>query len=190
MIHLKLFLIFFKVGIFGFGGGYAILPMIFQEIQSLGVMTAEDFSTLVALSQVTPGPIAINAATYVGYKCGGLLGAVTATVSVSLPSFILILAALMFITRFRENRTVQGVLRGIKPATVGLMATAFVFMAKVALISDQELGLCPENMDAVAIAVFAVTYILLKFTHLGAITLTIIGAAMGVVFSLLYNIIR
>ena len=99
MEYLQLFYIFFKVGLLGFGGGYAILPMIYQEIQTFGFISHDDFSNLVALSQVTPGPIAINAATFVGFKTAGTLGAIVATTAVCLPSFLLITLVLHFMIR-------------------------------------------------------------------------------------------
>lgn len=191
MIYLQLFYIFFKVGIFGFGGGYAILPMIYQEVQTFGILTAADFSNLVALSQVTPGPIAINAATYVGFRSAGLIGSVIATSAVALPSLLLIMIALAFINHFRNNVYVQSVLKGIKPATVGLMASAFGFMAMTALVVDTEAGMLDiiahpvDNIDFIALAIFVVIFLLIKLTRLGAITLTIVGGALGVVLTYL-----
>ncbi len=181
MIYLNLFLIFFKVGLFGFGGGYAILPMIFQEIQSFNIMTADDFSNLVALSQVTPGPIAVNAATYVGFKAAGLVGALISTTAVSLPSFILIMIALAFIRHFKESLTLQNVLMGIKPATVGLMGTAFVFMGETALLKNMDLDITVDNIEWVGVAIFIGSFLLIRHSKIGAITLTLLGGVAGVV---------
>ena len=91
MIYVTLFVMFFRIGLFSFGGGLAMLPLIFQSVKDFGMMTASEFSDLVALSQVTPGPIAVNAATYVGFNGAGIPGALAATLGVALPSFILIL---------------------------------------------------------------------------------------------------
>lgn len=193
MIYLQLFIIFFKVGLFGFGGGYAILSLIYQDIQVFGTLSADDFSNLVALSQVTPGPIAINAATFVGMKTAGLLGAIVATTAVSMPSFILIMLAIAFINKFKNNRNVQYVLQGIKPATVGLMASAFIFMATTALWRDSDyinwlnIDSITEHFDIVGVAIFCLTYLLLKVTKLGAIKLTLLGGALGVLFSIAYT---
>ncbi len=189
MIYLKLFYIFFKVGLIGFGGGYAILPMIYQDVQAFGIITADEFSNLVALSQVTPGPIAINAATYVGFKSAGLLGAIVASVGVSMPSFILIMIVMSFINRFKENRVVQAVLAGIKPATIGLMASAFMFMATTALFND-EVSICNfksifDNVNIVAVAIFILIFALIRLTRLGAITLTLLGGVLGVVVGII-----
>lgn len=191
MIYLQLFYIFFKVGIFGFGGGYAILPMIYQEVQIFGILTAADFSNLVALSQVTPGPIAINAATYVGFRSAGLIGSVIATTAVALPSLLLIMLALAFINHFRNSTFVQSILRGIKPATVGLMASAFGFMAMTALLIDTEADMLNvlrnplTNIDFIALVIFALIFLLIKLTRIGAITLTLVGGVLGVVLTYL-----
>ena len=187
-LYLQLFLIFFKVGLLGFGGGYAILPMIYQDVQTFGIMTADDFSNLVALSQVTPGPIAINAATYVGFKTAGTAGAFIATMAVSLPSLILILIAMMFLEKFKANKTVQAVLTGIRPATVGLMASAFLFIAQTAMLPEFSDSL-PDitKVDIVGLAIFAITYLLIIRTHLGAIKLTLLGGVLGVVLSIAWK---
>ena len=132
MIYLKLFLVFARIGLFGFGGGMAMLPMIYQGAEHFGLMSREDFSDLVAISQVTPGPIAVNAATYVGYHAAGMPGAAVATLGVALPSFLLVLLVCYFITRFRNSRLVEGAFTGIRPVTVGLIASAVVFMGQSA----------------------------------------------------------
>ena len=105
MIYLQLFLVFAKIGLFGFGGGMAMLPMIYQGAKTFGLMSADEFSNLVAISQVTPGPIAVNAATYVGFNCAGYSGAAVATFGVALPSFILVTLACYFeVQRQRRHR--------------------------------------------------------------------------------------
>ncbi|MCQ2205004.1 MAG: chromate transporter [Bacteroidales bacterium] len=193
MLHLQLFIIFFKVGLFGFGGGYAILPMIYQDVQAFGIISAEDFSNLVGLSQVTPGPIAINAATYVGVKSDGLIGSLVATIAVSLPSFILLLIALMFIKKFKENIVVQSILRGIKPATVGLMASAFAFMGGTALFKEYDNidflspSMIINSADWLAVFIFILTFILIKTTKLGAIKLTLLGGILSVMVGIVLN---
>ncbi len=191
MVYLQLFAIFFKVGILGFGGGYAILTLIFQDVQAFGMMSAGEFANLVALSQVTPGPIAINAATYVGFNVAGLPGAVLATVAVSLPSFLLCLAVLMFIEHFKTNAVVASVLAGIRPATVGLMAGAFLFMAQTAVLPgyDKALPLAVNvaGVDWVAVAIFVVVFALILTRRFGAMTLTLGGGALGLVLCSLFS---
>jgi chromate transporter len=131
---LELFAMFFPIGIFGFGGGYAMLPLIYQRVQASGLMTYEEFSNLVAISQVTPGPIAVNAATYVGFIGGGVPGAAAATIGVALPSFVLVLAAMALLSKFKESKGLKGMFSGVRPAVVGLVASAAVFVGGTVLI--------------------------------------------------------
>ncbi len=186
MIYLQLALMFLKIGFFGFGGGYAILPMIFQDIQQLdNQITADDFANLIALSQVTPGPIAINAATFVGYRCAGLMGSIVATVFVSIPSFILILTAMAFLNKFHENRVIASVLKGIRPATVALMTSAFIFIAQSAFVLS-EVSIRNDffskiNIDPLAIIIFVICMILIKFAKVGAIKITLIGGGISLI---------
>lgn len=104
MMYAYLFTIFFKIGLFGFGGGLAMLPLIFQSVQTFGIMSSQEFSNLVALSQVTPGPMAVNAATYVGFNYAGIPGAMVATLGVCLPAFILMIIVFKFIQRFNDSK--------------------------------------------------------------------------------------
>lgn len=142
MIYLKLFLVFAKIGLFGFGGGMAMLPMIYQGAKQFGLMSADEFSNLVAISQVTPGPMAVNAATYVGYNCAGCAGALAATVGVALPSFVLVTVVYFFISRFKESRAVDGAFTGIRPVTCGLIAAAVVFMGQSAFAVVEPVTVC------------------------------------------------
>lgn len=147
MIYLQLFLVFAKIGLFGFGGGIAMLPMIYQGAQKFGLMSADEFSNLVAISQVTPGPIAVNAATYVGYNCAGIPGALAATLGVALPSFLLVVLVMIFIKKFKESRMIQGSFTGIRPVTVGLIGSAVVFMGQSVL---QSISIVPVVIVIVA----------------------------------------
>ncbi len=130
MIYLKLFLVFAKIGLFGFGGGMAMLPMIYQSAATFSLMSADEFSNLVAISQVTPGPMAVNAATYVGYNAAGFSGAFIATLGVAFPSFILVIAVCHFIARFKSSPYIEGAFTGIRPVTAGLIASAVIFMGE------------------------------------------------------------
>ncbi len=135
MIYLKLFFVFAKIGLFGFGGGMAMLPMIYQSAETFSLMSADEFSNLVAISQVTPGPIAVNAATYVGFNSAGYLGAFMATLGVALPSFVLVTIVCYFISKFKNSTIVEGAFVGIRPVTAGLIAAAVVFMGKSVVAS-------------------------------------------------------
>lgn len=186
IVSIKLFIIFFKVGLFAFGGGYVILPMIYQDIQTLGIMSAHEFSNVVALSQVTPGPIAINAATYVGYQIAGIWGATIATLGVTLPSFIIILTISAFLNKFKTSPVVEAVLSGIRPATVGLIATAVLFFAETSIIQKGFLSFKMLNnplnyIDLPALLIFVLTLIGSQKFKISPITLTLLAGIMGIV---------
>lgn len=130
MIYLQLFLSFFKIGLFSFGGGYAMLPLIQQEVvTSNSWLSLKEFVDVVAISQATPGPIAINSATYVGFKVANILGATVATIGVTMPSFILVLIMAKFFLKFKDNKYVSDALKGLRPAVVGLVAAAAILVA-------------------------------------------------------------
>ena len=139
----RLFFLFFRIGLFSFGGGYAMLPLIYQGASDLTGMTTGEFSRLVALSQVTPGPVAINAATYVGYQCAGIPGATAATIGVVLPSVLLVLLVSLFIKKFQESEAFKSVLFGIRPATVGLLLSAVIVLAQGSIVTGMQLNLLP-----------------------------------------------
>ena len=129
MIYLQLFLSYLKIGFFGFGGGYAMLSLIQNEIvEQRGWLTATQFADIVAVSQITPGPIAINSATYIGYTVAGFGGSVIATFAVCLPSLTLMLLLTRFFLRHRENRFVQGVVKAVSPVVVGMIASAALLL--------------------------------------------------------------
>ena len=133
MLYLQLFYTFFKIGLFGFGGGYAMISMIQAEVVTrYGWLTAQEFTDIVAVSQMTPGPIGINSATYVGFTAtGSVWGSVVATGAVVLPSFILMLAISRFFLRYQRHPAVEAVFRGLRPAVVGLLASASLLLMTV-----------------------------------------------------------
>ena len=126
MLYLQLFYTFFKIGLFGFGGGYAMLSMIQGEVVTRhGWLTSQEFTDIVAISQMTPGPIGINSATYVGFTAtGSVWGSIIATLAVVLPSFILMLAISKFFLKYQKHPVVAAVFSGLRPAVVGLLASA------------------------------------------------------------------
>ena len=129
MIYLQLFLSYLKIGFFGFGGGYAMLSLIQNEIvEQRGWLTSTQFADIVAVSQITPGPIAINSATYIGYTVAGIAGSVIATFAVCLPSLTLMLLLTRFFLRHRENRYIQTVVKSVTPIVVGMIASAALLL--------------------------------------------------------------
>lgn len=137
MIYLKLFLAFFKIGLFSFGGGYAMIPLIQKEIESNGWMQATDFANIIAIAEMTPGPIAINSATFVGYKATGFFGGLVATTGVALPSLILVFLISQFFFKFQEHLLNKAIFYGVRPVIVGLIASAAVFVSETALFKKE-----------------------------------------------------
>ena len=130
MIYLELLWVYLKIGLFGFGGGYAMLSLIQEEVvHKHHWLTMQEFTDIVAISQMTPGPIGINSATYIGYTVtGSVWGSILATVAVSLPSFVLVLLISLSFAKFRQNKHVDAAFTGIRPAAVGLIAAAALLL--------------------------------------------------------------
>ena len=126
MIYLELFYVFFCIGAFTFGGGYAMLPLMQQQVLARNWAAEEELIHFIAVSESTPGPFAINMATFIGAEMGGIFGSVCATLGVVLPSFVIILIVAKCYDAFRQSRIVKGCMSGLKPAVVGLIANAFL----------------------------------------------------------------
>lgn len=150
--------VFLKYGALAFGGGYVLVPMYIRDFVGDGAswlhLPAEEFANLMALTQMTPGPIGINAATFFGFRLGGVLGAVLATVALVLPGSLLLSLALASIERFSESRVVKGIFAGVRPATIALMLSAVWSFAGMSLWSRAGGGLSLD-FAAVAFAAFA-----------------------------------
>ena len=140
-VLLRLFAAFFTIGCFAFGGGYAVLSFLQHEVERRGWMTTERFVDFIAISQSTPGPVAINIATFVGYETGGVPGALAATLAVSLPGMIMMVAFALFFFHFYERPATQAVFHGLRPAVVGLVAAAAWQIGKVAVVNWTALGI-------------------------------------------------
>ena len=181
MLLLRLYYEFFKTGLFAVGGGLATLPFLYDISDRLGWFTHQDLSNLIAISESTPGPIGINAATYVGYLTAGPLGAVIATLGLITPSIIIIIVIAQMLERFRSNPLVDKVFYGLRPASTGLIAAAGFLVFKNALWSSEALSMLSAiRWPAVVLAV--VLYFAIKkwdkhpIWYLGASALT------GIVF--------
>ncbi len=170
MIYLQLFITYFKIGLFGFGGGYAMLSLIQHEVvEQYGWITQQEFTDIVAISQMTPGPIGINSATYIGYTVtGNILGSAIATFAVCLPSFIIVLAIARIFTKFRNNKYVDDAFKGLRPATVGLIAAAAL------LLMNSE-----NFIDYKSIGIFGIAFILTMFYKVHPILMIVIAGFAG-----------
>lgn len=140
MIYLELFWTFFQIGLFTFGGGYAMIPLIQARVVEHGWMTQEALVNFIAVSESTPGPFAVNISTYVGAIAGGFGGACCATLGVVLPSFLVILAVAKFFAAFQRNRLVKGALNGLRPAVIGLIGSAALSVGQTVFLPSGAIG--------------------------------------------------
>lgn len=136
MILLELFLTFIKIGAFTFGGGYAMIPLIQDEVVGHGWLSLSEIVDFIAVSESTPGPIAINMATFVGFETAGILGSVAATFGVVLPSFIVILLIAKLFSTFSKNKYVSAAMNGIRPVIIGLIAASLISVVQTVFFPD------------------------------------------------------
>lgn len=155
MIYLELLWSFFQIGLFSIGGGYAAMPLIqHQAVDLHRWLTMSQFADLMTIAEMTPGPIAINAATFVGIRVAGLPGAVVATLGCVLPSCVIVMALAYVYDRFRGLTMVQGILTGLRPAVVSMIASAGVSLLILALYGQRTLPAELGGVDAVSAAIF------------------------------------
>lgn len=167
---LKLFISFFKIGAFSFGGGYAMLPLIKREVIEVhNWMTGAEFIDVLAISEMTPGPFAVNSATFLGNKVAGLPGSIVATFAVILPSFIVMSLLIMFVKKFRDSPYLDWFFTGIRPIVMGLILAAAITVGMDAFI----------DLKSVILAVVAFYFV--TFKELNPIVAIIISGVVGVI---------
>ena len=196
---LELFLTFFRIGLFTFGGGYAMLPLIQDAVIKNQWLTEEAIVNFIAVSESTPGPFAINIATYVGMERGrdllnlpgGFLGAAVATLGVVLPSFIVILIVARVYKKFRESKLVKGCMNGLRPTVIGLIAAAVLNIGTTVFFPD---GFSLASLDfysiAVSLVIAAIGIFLIFKKKIHPIILIIISAVLGIAAGFLGEIIK
>lgn len=185
MIYLRLIWSYLKIGLFGFGGGYAMLSLIEREIVGPGWITEKMFTDIVAISQMTPGPIGINSATYIGYVAPihagfdnplwGILGSLLCTFVVVLPSFLLVAYTSHFISRHKESLIIRGIFSGLRPVVIGLIASAALL-----LMNGENFGYVDKDIIiSVIIAAAALTTVL--FTKIHPIIVILLAGLAGLI---------
>ena len=189
VIYLKLFWTFFKIGLFGFGGGYGMLSLIQNEVvENQQWISNSEFTDIVAVSQMTPGPIGINSATYVGYKAienagmtrtQAVFGSLLASFSVMLPSFILMLLISAFFMHYKDHKSVQTVLACLRPVVVGMLAAAVLL-----LLNEENLGVFNKaNLQLyVSIGLFALAFVATYFWKVGPMQVILLAGLFGGLF--------
>ena len=178
IVYLNLFWAYLKIGLFGFGGGYAMLSLIQHEAvevvhygESQPWLTPTEFTDIVAISQMTPGPIGINSATYVGYVAAGnsIWGSIIATFAVCLPSFILVLLVSRFILKHKDNITIKSIFSGLRPVVVGLIASAAL------LLMNKENF--PDYTISIGIAI--ISFVLVHYAKIHHILVIVLAGISG-----------
>ena len=180
----KLFFTFAKIGLVGFGGGMAILPLIYQSVSEFNAIDEEEFATLFAISQATPGPLAVNAATFSGFETAGIPGALAATIGVAFPAFILVAICVKFLNKYKESQLVQGAFTGIRPVAVGMIMAGFLMMAETTLVSGSifditSFGEVFDVIKPVQTVMIIATFIAAKKFKVSALKLIFIMGILG-----------
>lgn len=184
MIYLELFLSFLQIGALSFGGGYAAMPLIEAQIVTRhGWLTMSEFTDLVTIAEMTPGPIAINAATFVGTKVAGVWGALAATAGDVLPSAIFVLALAGVYLKYRKIGAMQHVLGSLRPAVVAMIAASGAGIIKNALWAGAQISL--SGTDLKMAGIFALSFVLLRKTKLSPIAVMVLAGGLNLVLGAL-----
>lgn len=182
MIYLELFWSFFQIGLFSIGGGYAAMPLIQEQVVDIHPwLTMTQFADIITIAEMTPGPIAINSATFVGIQIAGLPGALVATLGCVVPSCIIVMTLAYVYYRFRGLRMVQGVLAGLRPAVIAMIASAGLSLFSLAVYGQRSF---PENLlslDVVAVVIFGLACLLQWKGKRSPIQVMLLSGLLGVV---------
>lgn len=186
MIYLELFWSFFQIGLFSIGGGYAAMPLIQNQVVDLQAwLTMTQFADIMTIAEMTPGPIAINSATFVGIQVAGFPGAVIATIGCIFPSCIIVLTLAYVYYRFRGLTVVQGVLVGLRPAVVAMIASAGLSLLILALYGERSIPADVFRMDPIALLLFMFGFVLLRKWKPNPLwVMTLCGAAGVALYSI------
>ena len=181
MILIELYLRFFIVGLFSVGGGLATLPFLYEMVDKTGWFTAHDISTMIAVSESTPGPIGINMASYVGCTTSGVLGSIVATLGRVSPSIIIIVIVAHYLKKFKENKYVQAAFYGLRPTAAALIAAAGVGIVKIAFFSE---NISIDGFFWQGAILAAVVFVTIRKFNLHPIIYIAASAVIGVIFKM------
>ncbi len=179
MIYLKLLLIFFKIGFFTVGGGYAMLPLMQYEIEMHNWITNQEFVDIIAIAEMTPGPISINAATFIGYRVCGPLGSLTATVGIILPSLLIILILSRVLERYRNHPIMKSIFAGVRPVVAGLIISAAWFIAVSVLVPIEITGSIFSSIDKISLVLAVLVFLAVYFFKVDPIKVIIASGVIG-----------
>lgn len=185
MIYLQLFFSFLQVGLFSFGGGYAAMPLIQEQIVTKhGWLTMVEFTDLISISQMTPGPIAVNSATFVGNKIAGITGALVATAGCIFPSCIIVMSIAYIYLKNQNNQVVQEVLQSLHPAVIAMIASAGVTILITAFWGTTP-KISLQNTDWSMVIIFLLSLVLLRKTRINPILVMILAGRMKLFVSMI-----
>lgn len=186
MIYLQLFFSFFQVGLFSFGGGLASLPLIKEQVvRSHNWMTLSEFTDLITIAQMTPGPIAINSATFVGIRIAGIGGAIVATFGCVLPSLIIVSILAWIYFRFKNLGIMNGVLSGLRPAAVALISSAGLSILVLALWGEKGFSLHLQDLNLYSFLLFIIGLVILRIRKPSPILIMLGAGVIGGIINLL-----
>lgn len=188
MIYLKLFLSFFQIGMFSIGGGYAALPLIQEQVVDKHKwLSMAEFSDLITISQMTPGPIGINAATFVGNQIAGIGGSLISTIGCVVPSFLIVLMLAYLYNRFKKINIVQGILSGLRPAVVALIASAGITILILSLWGDHGFTML-TRVDLIATGIFLISLVVLRKWKPNQIVVMLGSGIVGMILYLITGV--
>jgi chromate transporter len=180
---------FAKIALFNFGGGFAMIPLIAAEMDKFQWLTSQEFMDIIAISQMTPGAIAVNTATYVGYSVAGIWGAVVSTIAIPFPSLILVITLYPILDKYKNHPVLKMIFYGLRPVVAGLIIAAVYFVANTAMINQDYVGesiftiisnfFTSINFGSLALTVTA--FIIALKTKISPIILLLAGAILGII---------
>jgi chromate transporter len=189
MLLIRLFLLFSKVALINFGGGFAMIPLIAGELEKYQWLTSQEFMDIIAISQMTPGAIAVNTATYVGYQVAGIWGAIVSTIAIPLPSLIIVITLYPLLEKYKDHALLKMIFYGLRPVVAGLIIAAIYFVANTALINQDYVGqpisnIITEFFAAInfgSLALIVIAFLITLKTKVSPIILLLAGAVLGII---------
>ena len=184
---------FFKIGLFSFGGGYGMIPIIQNELLAHNWMSNQEFIKIISISEMTPGPIAVNSATFIGYRIGGYAGAALATLGVALPSFILIISTAYILNKHKNHPVLARILYGVKPVVLALIIGAIIFVGNQTLFKTgitreflkqpAAFGHFFNNIEPSGIFILIISLMMLFLIKASPISVLVISGIIGIIFN-------
>ena len=183
MIYLELFLSFLQIGAFSFGGGYAAMPMIQSQVVNLHHwLDITEFTDLITISQMTPGPIAVNSATFVGLKIAGFFGALVATLGCILPSCLIVCGLAFLYLKYKKLTVLQGILNSLRPAVVSMIATAGITIMVSSFFGDGN-PIAIQSLQIHAVLIFILAVYLIRNKHMNPIWVMVLSGVLNVIIT-------